>query len=415
MKKQLIILAIFVLGIVLIAQEIQQQAVSINIEVPIRVYKGNNFVDDLKIEDFEIYEDGVLQDVEALYFVNNRNIQTKEEKIPFEPETIRTFYLVFEIVEYTPRLDEAIAYFFENVVDSRDNLTVITPLKTYRLKRELLSQLSKEQIVEQLRGILRKDAWSANSEYVNLQNDLKNIIKSMSTDNLEGRSRAEIVGRTGGGGVIATSSQAAENPGGTLVNLGLYEEIMQRIESIRNIDQNKLLDFATVVKNQDGQKYVFLFYQREFIPQLTNKDFTSLLSSNDPVTTMKAMSLMGYYFKDIGMDINRIRETYADSSVIINFLFFTKPADYIPGVQMVEHSEDIFTVFGEMANSTGGIITSSANPKQLFEKASDSVENYYLLFYSPKNYQADGKFKKIEVKVKGKNYRITHRSGYIAD
>jgi len=28
---------------------------------------------------------------------------------------------------------------------------------------------------------------------------------------------------------------------------------------------------------------------------------------------------------------------------------------------------------------------------------------------------ADGKFKKIEVKVKGKKYKVTHRAGYIAD
>jgi hypothetical protein len=48
-------------------------------------------------------------------------------------------------------------------------------------------------------------------------------------------------------------------------------------------------------------------------------------------------------------------------------------------------------------------------------KAVQDSENYYLLYYSPKNYTADGKFKKITVKVKGQNYRITHRSGYIAD
>jgi len=82
---------------------------------------------------------------------------------------------------------------------------------------------------------------------------------------------------------------------------------------------------------------------------------------------------------------------------------------------MVEHSEDIFGIFRKVAQATGGITSSSANPKFLFERASDAVESYYLLYYSPKNYQADGKFKTIKVTVKGKNYRITHRAGYIAD
>ena len=99
----------------------------------------------------------------------------------------------------------------------------------------------------------------------------------------------------------------------------------------------------------------------------------------------------------------------------INFLFFTKPAKYIPGVQMAEHSEDVFSVFKEMAQATGGIMSSSSNPEYLFERASDAVESYYLLYYSPKNYVSDGKFKEIKINIKGQKYRISHRAGYIAD
>jgi hypothetical protein len=82
---------------------------------------------------------------------------------------------------------------------------------------------------------------------------------------------------------------------------------------------------------------------------------------------------------------------------------------------MIEHSEDIFGAFNEIGQATGGITTSSASPEFLFRKAGEATENYYLLYYTPKNYWADGKFHQIEVKVKGKNYRVTHRVGYFAD
>ncbi len=141
----------------------------------------------------------------------------------------------------------------------------------------------------------------------------------------------------------------------------------------------------------------------------------AVISRNNPYEQLKVTALMGYYFRNLGFDINRIKQAYADSSISINFLFFTKPAEHIPGVRMVEHSEDIFSVFGEMAQATGGITTSSANPEYLFRRASDAVDSYYLLYYAPKNYKADGTFKNIKVKVKGKNYRVTHRTGYIAD
>jgi len=49
------------------------------------------------------------------------------------------------------------------------------------------------------------------------------------------------------------------------------------------------------------------------------------------------------------------------------------------------------------------------------KKAADASENYYLLYYSPKNYVANGKFKEIKIKVKGQRYKISHRAGYIAD
>lgn len=126
-------------------------------------------------------------------------------------------------------------------------------------------------------------------------------------------------------------------------------------------------------------------------------------------------SLFGLYRRDIQIDVERVKQAYSDSSIAIHFLFFSKMAEYSPGVKMEEHSEDIFSVFNDMAIATGGLTISSSNPEYLFKIASEAFENYYLLYYTPKNYRIDFKFKNIKVKVKGKNYRITHRIGYIAD
>ena len=82
---------------------------------------------------------------------------------------------------------------------------------------------------------------------------------------------------------------------------------------------------------------------------------------------------------------------------------------------MQDISSNMFDILGGIAKATGGITESSANVAAMFEKAADATENYYLLYYTPKNYIIDGKFKNIEVKVKNKNYRITHRQGYFAN
>ena len=85
------------------------------------------------------------------------------------------------------------------------------------------------------------------------------------------------------------------------------------------------------------------------------------------------------------------------------------------GVHLIDQSAEIFGAFHEMAEATGGITDSSANVAASFERAAIASENYYLLYYTPKDYKSDGKFKSIKVKVKGKSYRITRRAGYIAD
>jgi hypothetical protein len=51
----------------------------------------------------------------------------------------------------------------------------------------------------------------------------------------------------------------------------------------------------------------------------------------------------------------------------------------------------------------------------MMKAAVEASENYYLLYYRPVDYVADGKFHDISVKVKSGSYKLTHRSGYIAD
>ena len=45
----------------------QHESVVVNIEVPVRVLKKDAFVDGLSLADFEVYEDGVRQTLEAVY------------------------------------------------------------------------------------------------------------------------------------------------------------------------------------------------------------------------------------------------------------------------------------------------------------------------------------------------------------
>lgn len=81
---------------------------------------------------------------------------------------------------------------------------------------------------------------------------------------------------------------------------------------------------------------------------------------------------------------------------------------------MREQSEDVFSTFKQVTEATGGLVDSSQNPAAGFRNAVAASEDCYILYYSPKDYKKDGKFKNIEVRVKNKDYKITYRTGYFA-
>jgi hypothetical protein len=187
--------------------------------------------------------------------------------------------------------------------------------------------------------------------------------------------------------------------------------------NIRGVEQKKLIDFGEALKKMEGQKIVFILYQREHIPQVSDRIMLqySNLFQDDVAMYMTLANIMEFPSGDYAMDVDKIEKAYADSSISAHFLFLTKLAERDAFIDMQEFSSDVFNAFKMLADATGGTVDSSSSPEFLFEQAVEATENYYLLYYTPKNYVADGQFKKIEVKVKGKKYRVAHRAGYVAD
>ncbi len=405
MRKFVVTAGLILLGLSLTAQELQHESVVVNIEIPVRVFKGDKFIDNLSIDDFELYEDGVLQKIEAFYLIGKTTIERSEASLEkdeakkkFTPSVSRHFVLVFEVLDYNPRFKEILDDFFTEVIAPGDSLIVITPIKTYKLNSQALEEMNLHTIAEQLKSILRKDVTLGNATYNNL---VKEIIKALLND-----SGTEIN--------IAFTMQYLEN---------LYAQWY----NLKHLQEKNLINFANYLKGLDGQKHVFLFYQKETLPQLSDRRMVSLFSDaqRKPHYYQKMYDLFLFYRRDINFDVNKIKEAFSDSSISSHFLYLTQTRSYTSDmdiktpaedlIQMQEKSEDIFSAFKQVAKATGGITESSANPTYMFKKAVDTSENYYLLYYTPKNYTADGKFRNVKVKIKEGNYRVLHRAGYIAD
>lgn len=410
--RSLIPLALLLAG-PLATQDIQHVRTAINIEVPVRVFKGDAFVDDLTIADFEIYEDGKLQDLDAVYLVRKTIIERREETTPLAPDTRRHFFLFFEMSEYDPKVREALNYFVDEVLIPGDELIIVTPMKTYRMRSEVFNEGGRSKVFEQLLGILRRDILIGNAEYRDVLDDMKSLALTMAG--------AVNLTATNAGSPMAGDMFAAgtiyDVPTSVEEQLQTYTTLLGRLESMRQVDQAQIAAFAERLRGQSGRKEIFLFYQREFIPKLDDMILTAYQSSfNDrPDIVQTVTGLFEFFKRETTIDVDAVRKAYADSGAAVHFLYLTRPAPKVAGVAMEEQSEDIFAPFREMSLATGGYIASTANLEAAMKSAVSAAENYYLLYYTPKDYAADGRFRPIEVKLKSGTGRVSHRLGYIAD
>jgi hypothetical protein len=196
-----------------------------------------------------------------------------------------------------------------------------------------------------------------------------------------------------------------------------YGTLLERLGSLRVVDEKKLLAFAGHLKALEGLKGVFFFYQREFVPKIDPRvvDMLTTKYNQRPDITQSLDTFFGLEKRESSFNVDIVTKAYADASASIHFLHIARPAERIEGIRMEEQSEDIFGPFLKMAMATGGYAASSANIAAAMKSAVEASENYYLLYYTPADYRPDGRFREVTVKVRNGAYRVSHRLGYIAD
>jgi VWFA-related protein len=359
----------------------QHESVVVNIEVPVRVLRKDVFVDELTLADFEVYENGVRQPLEAVYLIKDKKV-LREEKLPGAsppaPQKVRNYVLYLDLKEHVPKIEEALDYFFSDVLGDKDALFVVTPAKTYKFRSEYLARVPRPQIAEKLKGILRTDIALGNSRYRALMLDFYKLEEEEFPPDLA-----------------------------DMKEMMLFEQAKE-IRDFTEITEERVMAFAEVLKSLDGEKHVFLIFQKEVLP-------AHVFADDRQAELVKA----------VGFDVDKIKRHFSDASITVHCLYITKLPTFalrdlfrggsVAATQIQDLSSDVYASFRQMAAATGGLSESTTNPSFALKQAAEASGNYYLLYYRPLAYRADGRFQEIEVRVKGEGLKVTHRLGYVAD
>ncbi|MBC7364942.1 MAG: hypothetical protein H5U07_10470 [Candidatus Aminicenantes bacterium] len=407
---------IFVLIVPLLirAQEIspRETASRINYEqenirsVLVRVLKQGTFVNDLAADDFEVLENGQPCEIEAVYLIDGFNLNRLTEKKRFSLSLNKNYFVVVQANEYDRKFGEAVDLLVNKYFQPGDTLTLITPLKVYRFRPEILTSRPRNMISKELQNMLRSDIIQGNREYNNLLKDLRRITRAM----------VSYGGERAGVEYEVESDLDATTEGFSMeFLLPRYKETLEKLDRLRLVDQRRFLEFSGSLKQTPGQNVVIFYYQREFRPELSPRLINQMMSiyQDYPHILSMLMELFQFYKREVKLDKEVISRALADSAAVFNFIYLDKKPDKISGVVMNEQSEDVYEALKQAAEYTGGISDNTSNAVEALKTSMENIAQYYLIFYATEPGPLETGFREIKVRLKNKpDFQVRHRRGY---
>lgn len=389
-----------------LAQEqksLQEEVTVIAVEVPVRVLYRGQIEKGLTKENFEIYANGILQEITG-FEVRSRRISTpielSEEEFQISPKK-RIFFLIFNIFDYTQSVGEAIDYFFENIFREGDYIVVLTEGRLF----EIEAGKGSSETAEDLKTTLKKFKVISTAQITKAYNDL-----SFEADRL----------------LMVLKGYSLDSWDQAILNFyGNYQRIWRDYKrQFITPDAELYRSVITGLKSMEGEKWALCFQQRELFPRLKKEgpldfEINQLVNeksiSDDPMGRVQVQNIRSKQLElqrlfDVSSDMptEALKNLFMEANITFHLILMKSLRLLIEkDFELREVSQDYEDCFRQISFSTGGYTTFSNNVVDALLEASQIEDYYYLLVFSPKKDESM-KEVNIEVKVSKKGTEVVH-------
>lgn len=382
----------------------QEEVTVTAIEVPVRVVLKGEVVRDLTQEDFQLYENGVIQKITAFEAVS-RKIALPQDTCSgarkAKPEK-RLFILIFNIFDYNQKVGESIDYFFENIFRPQDQVVIVTEDRVLNIERGKKLPAMIQSLKDSLNKYKVISTASTLKAYKDLRFEADRLLAS-----LRGRATAR-------GGVQWDQSIMRFYDNYRRIwldykrrfispNTELYQRLIKKLKYI------------------EGEKWALCFQQREMFPRLRNespleRSIRELLETlTEPRDRAKARNIQSRQMQlqrdlDIagGFPAEALKNIFMEGNITFHQILLKSPRTiFSKDFELKAVSQDYEDCFRQISFSTGGSSNFSNNVSEALQKAAEAEDYYYMLVYNPKDKQGDKK-REIEVKVNKSGADITY-------
>jgi len=378
-------------------QKPRQEVTVTAVEVPVRVFVNGQFLKNLTKNDFEIFENGVKQEITNFEVISRKiALPTGEGR---EQLKKRLFILIFNVFDYNDAVGEGIDYFFQNFFQKNDQFVIVVENQTLNIERGK----NLNDVILSLKDALKKFKLISNQATLKNFRDL-----NYEADRLLAAFRGEM-GQTP---LYNSMIKFFENyqriwndyrKQYLIPDIGSYEAILRRI------------------KMMEGEKWAICFQQREMFPKLKHespldRQISDWIGSQvDPEDQVWARLVQARQ-----TDLRRafdLSEDFPEKSMVDLFmnanvcfhLILLKSFREISSqdFELKEVSQDYEKTLKRISSSTGGSSLFSNDVTHALEEVIEKEDYYYLLVYSPQESQTKKKTE-IEVKVNHPDAKVVY-------
>ena len=224
----------------------------------------------------------------------------------------------------------------------------------------------------------------------------------------------------------AASSQNIGNLATIEMNKVFNDVSLRAAEGFERMEQTEqgrattegLLAIIAAMGNLPGRKALLFFSEGVSIPTAVAANFRTVISNanraNVAIYAVDAAGLRATSADiETGKQMTALGQQRINQAGSSNDAFSSMMRDSEKNEKLVQHNPE--GVLGQLANETGGLLVSGTNnPGARLRQVNDDLHSYYVLTYTPKNSDYDGKFRQISVKVKRSGIDVQARKGYYA-
>jgi hypothetical protein len=370
----------------------QQKVTVTAVEVPVRVLLKGEVIRDLSKEDFEVFQNGIKQEITRFEIVSRRIASAGKDSSLQEmlKPSKRLFLLIFNIFDYNRTIGEAIDYFFKEVFLPGDQLVVLAEGRILNVEQSKNPETLTANLKESLKIFKSISTFSTLNSFRELENEAETLLRSFRGD-------AGLLG-------------------------SMYPYVNQFLDNYKRIwdeyrNQFLVSDFAlyknvvTRIRPFNGEKWAVCFQQREMFPKIKSVSRLEIEIQNwlgnqiEPQAQVRARLIQtkqqelqrSFDFTE-NIPVDALSNLFLDAGITYHLILVESGRTVLAqDFELKEVSQDYENDLKAISRSTGGYLGFSNQVSQALQEAASTEDYHYLLVYSPKESLLQ---KEMEISVK---------------